>query len=63
MIHKRTGEKWVRIASVNRSKRTSLKLVIKQVGIKITPSSKYKSGDPGWALQFTASEARKLFPE
>jgi hypothetical protein len=63
MIHKGTGEKWVRIASVDRSKRTSLKLAIKQVGIKIIPSFKNKNGDWGWALHFTAREARKLFPE
>ena len=63
MIHKKTGDKWVRIVNVDRSKRTSLKLAIKRVGISTYPSSKQHNGDSGWALHFSAREARKLLPE
>jgi len=60
MIHKKTGEKWIRIARVDRSKRTSIKLAIKQVGIHTTPASKGANGDSEWALHFTAREAQKM---
>jgi hypothetical protein len=64
MIHKKTGEKWVRIANVKRAKRTSLKLAIKKVGIHTAPASKQDGGGSDWAdwtLHFTEREARKLF--
>jgi hypothetical protein len=63
LTQQKTGEKWIKILDVDRSMRTTIKLAIRQAGIQgITPpaTSGYHGG---WAIMFTATEARKLFVE
>jgi hypothetical protein len=60
LLDSKTGEKWIRIVDVDRSKRTAIKLPIHQAGIQaINPTGSSRHGD--WATVFAATQARKLF--
>ena len=63
IIHTHTREKWVRIASVDRGKRTLLKLAIKRVGINASLASKYDNANSAWSLLYSARETRKFVTE
>lgn len=63
LIQKKTGEKWIRIAEVQRSVRTPLKLALRQAGIEAIAPAGDGGRHGGWAIMFAATEARKLLVE
>ena len=63
LTHRTTGEKWVRIIDVDRSRRTTLRLAIKRAGISTSLEFKDEVEGSDWSIRFTAAEASKLVPQ
>jgi hypothetical protein len=61
LIHRETGEKWVRILNVDRGKRTALRLAIKRAGINASLAFNDEVEGPDWSIRFAATETSKLF--
>jgi hypothetical protein len=61
LIHRETGEKWVRILNVDRGKRTALRLAIKRAGINASLEFNDDVEGPDWSIRFAATETSKLF--
>jgi hypothetical protein len=61
LIHRETGEKWVRILNVDRGKRTALRLAIKRAGINASLAFNDDVEGPDWSIRFAATETSKLF--
>jgi hypothetical protein len=61
LTHRGTGEKWVRIIDVDRSSRTTLRLVIQRAGISTSVAFGDDVEGSGWSIRFAASEISKLF--
>jgi hypothetical protein len=61
LTHKATGDKWVRIIDIDRSSRTTLRLVIKRAGISASVAFGDDVEGSGWSIRFAASETSKLF--
>ena len=61
LTHRHTGEKWIRIARVDRSLRTTLRLKLKQtrVNASVTFDDDVEAAD--WSIRFAAAEISKLF--
>ena len=62
LTHRATGEKWVRIINVDRSRRTTLRLAIKRAGINSSLEFKDEVEGSDWSIRFAAAETSKLFP-
>ena len=62
LTHRVTGEKWVRIIDVDRSRRTTLRLAIKRSGISNSVEYQDEVKGSDWSIRFAAAEAPKLFP-
>jgi hypothetical protein len=60
LIHKKTREKWVRIRDVDEGRRAPISLAIEKAGIRTSAPPESGNNGHGWAIVFTASEARKL---
>ena len=63
LTHRATGEKWVRIINVDRSRRTTLRLAIKRAGINTSLEFKDEVDGSDWSIRFAAAEASKLVPQ
>jgi hypothetical protein len=61
LTHRGTGDKWVRIIDVDRSSRTTLRLVIQRAGINASMAFSNDVEGSGWSIRFAASEISKLF--
>ncbi len=62
LTHRATGEKWVRLIDVDRSRRTTLRLAIKRSGINNSVDYQDQVKGADWSIRFAAAEAPKLFP-
>jgi hypothetical protein len=60
LIHKKTGEKWVKIKNIDRSMRATIQLTIMQAGIRAVTPSRDDLRRLDWAILFAATEADKL---
>lgn len=60
LTHRETGERWVRIINVDRSRRTTLRLVLKRAGINASPAFNDDVENSGWSIRFAAAEITKL---
>jgi hypothetical protein len=61
LTHRDTGEKWIKIASVDRSLRTPLRLKLKQAGVNAAVTLHDDVEAPDWSIRFAAAEISKLF--
>jgi hypothetical protein len=61
LTHRGTGDKWVRIIDVDRSSRTTLRLVMQRAGISASVAFGDDIEGSGWSIRFAATEISKLF--
>ena len=52
LINKNTGEKWIKIRNVERTKRTTVQLAIMQAGIRAITPSRIDLRRTDWAILF-----------
>ncbi len=63
LTHRTTGEKWVRIINVDRTRRTTLRLAIKRAGINTSLECNGEVEGSDWSIRFAAAETSKLLPQ
>jgi hypothetical protein len=63
LTHRASGEKWVRIINVDRSRRTILRTAIKRAGINALLERKDEVKCSDWSIRFAAAAISKLLPQ
>jgi hypothetical protein len=61
LTHRESGEKWIRISNVDRSRRTPIRLAIKRAGINASVALSNDVEGSDWSIRFAAGETAKLF--
>ncbi len=63
LVHKSTGERWVRVRKIDRAMRPFVQMAIIDAGIHAITPNRIDLRRMEWAILFKASEANKLLPD